>query len=951
MRIHSKLTIFIVALIIVTVSIFTVLLMQTHIQSLRDGVDQKLMTAARMIKVMQPHDFHDRISDESSLSDEEYRDIVDRYNQLCRKLGLQYLWSVLDTEDGLRFTSATSPDHDVTRGKHAGFFDIHSSPEVYASTLVTMQPTYTEFNDEWGHGRMLLLPYLDGKGRKFLFGASMNIDYIDKIISDTVMRSLWVGGLVLLFALAAMYFISRTLSKPLTDMVTFAEQIAAGGSREDLDIRGGAELETLSIAFNAMSRAVTDREVALKLERRRTFAFMDNAPAMIYVKDHKGRYLMANNEMAEFYGIPCESIIRRTDADFLPAEISEKVHDNDMAVLSTGQPMEYEETVVLNGEKYIIFSTKFLIRDEEHEQDWVCGISVDITSRKEAEGHLKLARKALETVTEGILITDANGVIIEVNPAFTEITGFDRSEAIGQKPNIGKSGRHDDSFYREMWGELTRKGRWTGEVWDKRANGEEYPKSLSIACMRDGKGGITNYVGIFQDITKQKATEESLNQLAFYDPLTGLPNRVYFQERLAQEIDTISRADGKLGVLFIDIDRFKHVNDSLGHSVGDQLLKEVAGRLKHLVRDTDTVARLGGDEFSIIHLAVENASEVERLAQSILDTMSIPFRFNGRDIFLDSSIGIVMYPDDAFVTKQLLRCADLAMYRAKEAGRGQYAFFKSEMTSASAHRLSLETDLRQAIANGEFEAYYQPKIESQSNKVAGMEALIRWNHPQKGLILPDQFIPLAEETGLIIPIGRWVLECACRQTRLWHDMGMDCLRVAVNLSARQFADPTLVDAVAEILANTGLPGSGLELEITESVIMKNVERAVDTFQQFSDMGVRISVDDFGTGYSSLAYLKKFPIHTLKIDRSFVMDLETDKDDQAIVQSIGSLAQNLNLCVVAEGVENEFQLSFLKGMYCQYIQGYYFSRPLPTADFETFSLKCGTQDSAVCDGPF
>ena len=945
MRIQSKLILFVFVVIALTSGIFSYLLLNTQIDTVMRGVDQKLLTAARMARDIVPDDYHDRISNRLSISTEEYAAIVDEYNQVCKDLELQYIWSLIQLGDNAYFTTATSPDHDISNGKHANFFDAHTNPETYAAAFASSQPVYSEFEDVWGRGKMVLLPYTDAHGRRFVYGASMSLEFMNAKVRKTILSSVGITGIALVVGLVVIYLLSVTLSRPLSRMALFAEELAQKGAGDTIDVKGSTELESLSKSFNSMSKAMARREQDLERERRRLFAFMNNAPAMIFVKDAKGRYLIVNDEFERIHGRPRSEILRKT-APELMGEKGEIILQNDMRALQSGQPLEVEEMFEINGENVTMFSTKFLLQ-EEGKSPLLCGISIDITNRKSIEEQLRLTSQAMDTVSEAIIVTDAAGYIIDANPAFTEITGYAREDAIGQTPSIGQSGRHDADFYKDMWGHLVDEGHWEGEIWDRRASGEVYPKWLSISSIQDALGNTTHYVGIFQDISQQKASEETLHQLAFYDPLTGLPNRTLFQERLSAQIQIAARRGSKVGLLFIDLDRFKYVNDSLGHTMGDKLLKLVAKRLSDMTRDNDTVARLGGDEFTIIIPDVDHVVTVQSLAQEALETISQPYLLDGRNIFLDASIGIVMYPHDAETSEKLIQSADLAMYKAKGLGRGKYAFFQPELTSASSMRLALESDLRQAVENEEFEVYYQPKVEITSRKVSGMEALVRWNHPTKGLISPAEFIPIAEDTGLILPIGEFVLRQACSWAKELREKGFNHLRVAVNLSALQFDDPKLVGTVAEVLENTGLESSDLELEITESLIMNDADRAVRVIQELADMGVHTSIDDFGTGYSSLSYLKKFTLNSLKIDRSFVKDIEVDSDDRAIVQAVASLAKNLNLCIVAEGVETEAQLEFLRGTYCHYIQGYYFSPPLPEDKFEEYITSCGVSSEPIC----
>ena len=561
------------------------------------------------------------------------------------------------------------------------------------------------------------------------------------------------------------------------------------------------------------------------------------------------------------------------------------------------------------------------------------GIMLDITARKEAESRLALAQQAFENTAEGLMITDANLKVLEINQGFVNITGYGREEIIGQSPAILSSGKHGESYYEAMWTTIKAEGRWMGEIWNRRKNGEVYPEWLSISEVRDAKGKVVNYVAVFTDITLRKQSEEQLHFLANHDALTGLPNRTLLQERIEHALKRVQRDHGRLAILFIDLDRFKVINDTLGHHAGDMLLQTAAERLQHCLRDSDTIARQGGDEFVVL---IENFSDTQYLgnvARKIMHALEQPFFLMGQELFVSASIGISAYPEDGTDLHTLLKNADVAMYRAKERGKNTFQFYASESNVHSFERLALENSLRRALERNEFVLHYQPKVDLATNELVGAEALIRWNHPDLGLVHPAQFIPLAEETGLIVPIGAWVLREACRQNRAWQEAGMPLIGVAVNLSAHQFRDEGLRQTIAEALGTSGLPPAYLELEITESMIMQNAERAIEILQRFRDMGTLVSIDDFGTGYSSLGYLKSFPIDSLKIDRSFVRDVPSDSDDVAITQAIIAMAHSLNLKVIAEGVENDEQLDFLREQGCDQVQGYLMSPPVSALEFE------------------
>lgn len=541
---------------------------------------------------------------------------------------------------------------------------------------------------------------------------------------------------------------------------------------------------------------------------------------------------------------------------------------------------------------------------------------------------LERAQQIIENTSEAIILTDANGMILDVNNAYTRITGFEQEEVIGRNPNISQSGYHDQAFYADMWKQLNESGHWAGEIWDRRKNGEIFPKWLTInALKREGEDPFY-YVGIFSDITEKKNTEKELTNLAFYDPLTQLPNRVLFLERLEEALAISQRHHDRVALLFIDLDRFKDVNDTLGHNAGDVLIVEAAKRIKRCLRKTDTVARLGGDEFTIILTEISSEASIAYIAQQLIDEINRPYNIYDNEVFVGASIGIAVYPDDSKDSETLIKNADTAMYHAKDSGRGVFKFFRTEMNERTLRRVTMERNLRYALENGDFLLHYQPRYLLDSGRMVGMEALVRWDHHEEGMISPGEFIPLAEETNLIFPLGEWVLKSACLQAKAWQREGLGPYRLAVNLSPRQFQQHDLLNLIRTTLQEADLEPDLLELEITESVLMDDPEGAVELLGAIRELGVHISIDDFGTGYSSLAYLKKFPINALKIDQSFVRDLPDDQDDVAIVDSIIALAESLGLDVVAEGVETLEQANFLQSRGCNEVQGYYFSRPLP-----------------------
>ncbi|MCP5159676.1 MAG: EAL domain-containing protein [Gammaproteobacteria bacterium] len=564
------------------------------------------------------------------------------------------------------------------------------------------------------------------------------------------------------------------------------------------------------------------------------------------------------------------------------------------------------------------------------------GVQIDTTERYRANEKQRLSAAVVANTRDGVVITDSKPDILAVNPAYSEMTGYSEAEVLGKNPRLLQSGRHDRAFYQAMWASLLQTGHWRGELWNRRKDGELYPQWLTISAVHDDQGETSHYVGILTDISQLKQTEAQLERLAHYDPLTNLPNRLLAQLRLEHAVDQAKRHSYWVGVLYIDLDQFKTINDSLGHLVGDQLLQVLAQRLSQRFRQEDTLARLGGDEFLVVLEYLQRPEEAASVAQNIIDLLEQPLNLTGdQDIYIGASVGISLYPDDGCSAAELIQHADTAVYQAKAQGRNTYRFYTETLTRAAYERLDLEGRLRRALGRGEFLLHYQPLISVQGKRIVGVEALVRWQPPGEALVSPMRFIPLAEETGLIVPLGEWVLRTACAQAKAWLDAGWPPLLLAVNLSARQFQQPNLIDQICAVLTDTGLPAVYLELEITESTLIDQGQQAVAaTLAALKELGVRLAIDDFGTGYSSLAYLKRFPIDKLKIDQSFVRDIPQDSSDMEIAAAIIALARNLHLEVLAEGVETEDQLAFLRERDCDTWQGYLFSRPVPAADLAT-----------------
>jgi diguanylate cyclase (GGDEF)-like protein/PAS domain S-box-containing protein len=554
---------------------------------------------------------------------------------------------------------------------------------------------------------------------------------------------------------------------------------------------------------------------------------------------------------------------------------------------------------------------------------------------------LQIYANAFENSGESILITDRDNRILNVNAAFTRETGYELKDLAGKNPSILSSGQTPRSIYQEMWNELNENGFWQGELWDKRKDGEVFPKWAAISAIRDTQGKLLFYISTSTNIRDRKEAEAQIEHLAHHDILTGLQNRFSMEVQLEQAIAIATREQSKLAVLFIDLDRFKNINDSLGHHTGDGLLVSVANRLKECVRESDIVARVGGDEFVIVITDISEITTAAVLAEKILSRISMPYTVDGKDLTTSPSIGISVFPEDGRSVDDLIRTADVAMYHAKEHGRNNFQYFTESMLVAANKRIELERDLRNALMKNQFFLHYQPQVQSPGQKVVTVEALVRWAHPDQGIIPPDHFIPVAEETDIIHDLGRWVFNESFSQLVEWKALGLTGLKIAVNLSTKQLQSKTLCNEIVHLLKDHQLDGEEIELEITETAAMNEPEQAIRHLNQLRDLGVSLSIDDFGTGHSSLAYLKRLPIQNLKLDRSFVRDIETDTNDAEICLAALALAHNLGLQVVAEGVETQAQRDFLTAHGCDFLQGYLFSRPLPADEIVDY-ISCHSQ---------
>ena len=767
------------------------------------------------------------------------------------------------------------------------------------------------------------------------------------------------GGLTILAGLAVWLMIKRTMA-PLGNAASIIRQMAQGvGDMHALALVGDTEVLDLFESFNTLVGQRKEAEgklLAAKTEaeeaRQRNDLILASAGEGICVLDAMGKPVLINEAARRMLGWNSDEEISQTfhalthhhryDGSEYPLEecpihgmllgnTNGKTVRVDDEVFwrqdGTNFPVEYTATAIINREGKVVGAVN---------------IFHDISQRKLVEQQLLIAATAFES-QEGMIITDADSVILRVNRAFSEITGYTADEAVGRKTSLLKSGRHDPAFYMEMWKHIDHQGAWQGEVWNRRKNGEVYPEWLTITAVKGSNGEVTHYVATLSDITLRKAAEDEIKHLAFYDPLTRLPNRRLLLDRLHQALASAGRSRREGALLFIDLDNFKTLNDTLGHDVGDILLQQVGQRISACIREGDTVARLGGDEFVVMLEDLssnlqEAAAQTETVAGKILTALNHPYLLAGQNQRSTPSIGATLFHGNQLSVEELLKRADVAMYQAKAAGRNTLRFFDPEMQAAISAQAALEADLRQGIMQEQFILYYQPQVDGGAG-LLGAEALIRWQHPERGLVSPAEFIPVAEETGMILPLGAWVLETSCNQLVIWAGQPEAAhLTLAVNVSARQFRQPDFVNQVLAVLDRTGANPRKLKLELTESLLLADVQDVIAKMTALKAKGVCFSLDDFGTGYSSLSYLKRLPLDQLKIDQSFVRDVLVDINDGAIAQTIIALGQTMGLAVIAEGVETEEQCEFLARIGCNTYQGYFFSRPLPLEGFEQFARQ-------------
>ncbi|WP_428034758.1 EAL domain-containing protein [Amphritea sp.] len=663
-------------------------------------------------------------------------------------------------------------------------------------------------------------------------------------------------------------------------------------------------------------------------ELRKLSRALEQSPAAVVITDTNGVIEYINPKAEQVSGYTLEEVTGKRPSVFSSGDISPVNYQDMWQQMLAGKA--WQGTFLnrrKNGQLYWESATISAVRDLRGEITHFVAVKEDITERRSTEEQLRMNAAVFETTNEGIIITTPDAQIISVNPAFTRITGYTAEEVIGKKPQIFQSGKQKETFYQEMWLTLEQEGSWSGEVWNKRRDGSVYPQWLSIAAVRNSDGQLEQYVAVFSDMTQRKNDEEKIRQQANFDALTSLPNRIMLKRELSRIQQLCDHNGHSCALLFIDLDRFKAVNDTLGHSVGDEMLQQVSLRLASVIRDTDLLTRFGGDEFVIVLEDIAAPKDAAQTAQRVIEVLIPPFQLAGRSLYIGASVGISCYPTDASSGESMLRNADMAMYLAKDKGRNQYQFFNAEMREHVKNKTDIEQALRLALERNEFELYYQPICNLNQRKVIAVEALIRWHQPDKGLTGPGEFIPLAEETGLIQPIGLWVLQRSCEQLQQWHEQGIDDLRMSVNVSSNQRHLGFNAQVAEKIIRQAGADPGKLVFEITESMFLDSSDEAVTWLNQFKALGAQLAIDDFGTGYSSLSYLKQFPIDKLKIDRAFVRDLPDNKEDASLVSAIIAMSTSLNLELIAEGVETLEQLQYLHELNCANIQGFLLSKPV------------------------
>jgi diguanylate cyclase (GGDEF)-like protein/PAS domain S-box-containing protein len=794
--------------------------------------------------------------------------------------------------------------------------------------------------------------HYDGNSRKVL--GTLRIASSDAVLMSRLEDTLWSLGIsdsALFLCLGLMlWLMARSLI--VRPLALFSDQVGAlsvsgPGKPIDLGPVKVGEIETLKLGFNRLMQQlatshtrIAEQNALLQHDQAQMRCIIDSIPDLIFIKDKDGIYLGCNKAFEEFTGRKEREMVGKSDFDLFDTETATFFRKTDTEMMEAGSPRVNEVSVVYpDGRNAHLETLKTLFFGTDGQMLGLVGISRDITQRKAFEEEQKLAALVYNNSSEAMVATDEQNRIIAVNPAFTELTGYAENEVLGRHARFLESERQDANFIKSIWDALDATGGWKGEIRNRHKSGHEIVAWLTVNTIFNVGGKVHRRVALFSDITEKKKADSVIWTQANFDHLTGLPNRRLFQDRLDQEIKKAHRDRYRIAVLFIDLDRFKEVNDSLGHDVGDLLLIEAAARIKSRIRDYDTLSRFGGDEFTVILPELRDASSVGHVSTNIIERLSEAFMLKGQESYVSASIGIALYPDDADTVTDLVKQADQAMYAAKNAGRGRFNFFTKALQDASELRIRLGGDLRRALKEAQMEVHYQPIVDLANGQIRKAEALLRWKHPKFGFISPATFIPIAEDTGTIRELGDWVFTQGIRQARKWQFEHNADFQISINMSPVQFVrDGRSQDRWIEQLQETGLAGNSVVIEITEGLLMSTETVVPETLLKFRDAGIQVAIDDFGTGYSALSYLKKFDIDYLKIDRSFTGNLAPDAAEFALCEAIVVMAHKLGLKVVAEGVETELQRSLLARIGCDYAQGYLFSRPVTVEEFEDLLRK-------------
>ncbi|WP_051298492.1 bifunctional diguanylate cyclase/phosphodiesterase [Marinobacterium litorale] len=742
----------------------------------------------------------------------------------------------------------------------------------------------------------------------------------------------WVSLGILLLGGLFWYGFDRHIRRRLNRITEGLGALEQGRYEEPVPLAGHDELAQIAQAMNQLAASLQQSRTALEFQHRRFDRIMRHIPALVSIVDSQGTLRFANRRFVEDYGRdPANETI--TLEQVFSEEVARQHRTWNAQVLESHKALQLEPTYSLRGQMRSWLMVKFPLTDGAADGDSICTVSMDVTEKEQSERLVRISKRIFENTSEGIIVTDAERRIVEVNNSFARITGYDKRALLGRTPDMLRGDEERRHFDQAFWDSVHSNGRWQGEVVNRRADGTLYTARLSVSTITGREGDISGYFAIYQDISAEKRAEESLRELAYYDTLTGLYNRASFKQKVSDALQRLNRFRESFGLLFIDLDRFKEVNDSVGHEEGDKLLGQVARRIEHQLRELDVACRLGGDEFTVLVPHVAADGELAIIAQRVIDTISQPYLIGENELIIGCSVGIVVAPRDGQDADVLMRHADAAMYHAKESGRGRYAFFDADIDARNQRQMRIKQGLRLARARDELSLVYQPEVDPVTGEARLYEALMRWNSQELGPVSPAEFIAVAEDSELIGQLTEWLIDRMARDTA---DLALEGAKISINLSPRQFRSESWLHLLESAIESGRIDPKKLCIEVTESALVEDFELACAQLAEIKSFGVEVAIDDFGTGYSSLANLKRLPIDYLKIDRSFVADIGQDADDQTIVETVIILAHALGMKVVAEGAETGQQVEFLRGHGCDLIQGYFYSRPLPISELEAFS---------------